>query len=117
MFPGRYVCAEGGDSYMTRNIKISLLMVFLLAVLSIAGCKLNVQQLWQKTQPAEPKLLNVEMHFANGDVVYGYVKNMGVDEEGKVYNGGSSVSFIYDQQGKIIGSFNYARLEYMKLIP
>lgn len=102
---------------MTRKITIGLLMVFLLLLLFIGGCKLNIQQIWQKTQPPEPQLLNVEMHFANGDIVYGYVKNMGVDENGKVYNGGSSLSFIYDHKGSIIGSFNYARLEYMKLMP
>ncbi|HPT68929.1 MAG TPA: hypothetical protein PKW50_02205 [Syntrophomonas sp.] len=102
---------------MMKKTSIVLLLVFLLAALSITGCKLNIQQLWQKTQPAEPELLNVEMHFTNGDVVYGYVKSMGIADEGEVYNGGSSINYFYDQQGKIIGSFNYSRLEYMKLIP
>jgi hypothetical protein len=102
---------------MARKTSIILLFVFLLITLSITGCQLNVQQLWQKAQPAEPELLNVEMHFANGDVVYGYVKSMGIDDEGEVYNGGSSINYFYDQQGRIIGSFNYSRLEYMKLIP
>ncbi|MBP1761267.1 MAG: hypothetical protein H6Q64_809 [Firmicutes bacterium] len=102
---------------MKRKTIIVLLFVFLLVTLSITGCQLNVQQLWQKTQPAEPELLNVEMHFTSGSVVYGYVKNLGIGEEDEVFNGGSSVCYIYDQQGKIIGTFNYSRLEYMKLIP
>jgi hypothetical protein len=102
---------------MTRKVSIILLIVFLLSALLVTGCELNVRQLWQKTKPAEPELLNVEMHFANGDIVYGYVKSLSIDEEGQVYNGGSSSNYIYDQQGKIIGAFNYARLEYMKLIP
>jgi len=102
---------------MPKNLKIGLLILFVLAGLMIAGCKLDYQQLWNKTQPAESALLNVEIHFDNKDVVYGYVKNMGIEADAEVYNGGSSLSFIYDQQGKIIGSFNYARVEYMKLIP
>jgi hypothetical protein len=117
MFLAWYVCAEGGDSNMARKYKFGLLLVLLLATLAVAGCKFNVQQIWQKTKPDEPELLNVEMHFANREVIHGYVKNLGVDQEGKVYNGGSSVSYIYDQKGRIVGAFNYARLEYMLIIP
>lgn len=101
---------------MARKTRIGLLILLFLAMLMLSGCKLNVQQLWQKTQPEEPAMLNVEMHFANGDVVVGYVKSMGIEEDGLVYNGGSSLSYIYNEQGKIVGSFNYARLEYMKLV-
>ena len=101
---------------MARKTRIGLLILLFLAMLMLSGCKLNVQQLWQKTQPKEPAMMNVEMHFANGDVVVGYVKSMGIEEDGLVYNGGSSLSYIYNEQGKIVGSFNYARLEYMKLV-
>ena len=102
---------------MMRKSRAWLLIVLLLTALSITGCKLEVKQLWQKTQPAEPKLLNVELHFRSSDVVYGYVKSMGIADEGEVYNGGSSLNYIYNEKGKIIGSFNYANLEYMKLVP
>jgi hypothetical protein len=102
---------------MARKARIGLLVVFLLAALYITGCKLNIQQLWQKAQPDEPELMNVEMHFTSGEVVYGYVKSMGIANDDDVFNGGNSICYIYDQKGKIIGSFNYSRLEYMKLIP
>ena len=102
---------------MAKKFKISLLILSLLTGLMITGCKLDYQRLWQKTQPVEPELLNVEIHFDNKDVVYGYVKNMGIEADGEVYNGGSSISYIYNKQGKITGSFNYARVEFMKLVP
>lgn len=102
---------------MQKKLGIGMLILFVLASLMVAGCKLDYKQLWQKSQSSEPALLNVEIHFANKDVVYGYVKTMGIEDDGRVYNGGSSLSYVYDHQGRIIASFNYARVEYMKLIP
>ncbi len=101
---------------MVRKTRIGLLTLLVLAITMLAGCKIDVQQLWQKTQPPEPPLFHVEMHFANGGVVVGYVKDFGIEDEGVIYNGGSSLTYIYNEQGTIVGSFNYARLEYMKLV-
>ncbi|HPF20871.1 MAG TPA: hypothetical protein PLC88_05985 [Syntrophomonas sp.] len=101
---------------MQRKNRSGLVLVLLLAMMTLSGCKIDFQKLWQKTQPSEPPLFHVEMHFANGDVVVGYVKSMGIEDDGIIYNGGSSLSYIYNEQGTIVGSLNYARLEYMQLV-
>lgn len=101
---------------MCKNYRILVGMVLLLGMLTTAGCNLNYKQLTQKTQPDEAKLIKVKIHFTSNDNITAYVKSLGVEKEGEVYVGGSSVNYIYNQKGKIIGSFNYARVEYIKII-
>lgn len=100
---------------MPKNLKLFIIIALLLGLLATAGCE-NYNQLWQKMQPEEPKLIKVEIHFTSDDNTIGYVKSLGVEEDGEIYVGGSSVNYIYDKKGKIVGSFNYARVEYIKII-
>ena len=99
-----------------KNHKILTVLALLLLMLTTAGCKLDFNQLMQKTQKPEAKLIKAEIHFTSKDYTTAYVKSLGVEEDGEVYIGGASVNYIYDQKGKIIGSFNYARVEYIKIL-
>jgi hypothetical protein len=65
----------------------------------------------------KPQLTKVEIHFADTNKLVCYVKSLGVEENGQVYVGGASVNYIYDQEGKIIGSYNYQRVDYIKILP
>jgi len=85
-------------------------------MMTAAGCKINFDQLLQKTQPPKAELIEVEIHFTSKDFTTAYVKSLGVEEDGEVYIGGASVNYLYDKNGKIIGSFNYARVEYIKIL-
>jgi hypothetical protein len=57
------------------------------------------------------------IYFTDGKVFTGYVENLGVEESGKLFTGGSSVNNLYNQDGKIIGCFNYQHVLYMKILP
>lgn len=92
---------------------VALLIIGLLAV---AGCKYDYQQLLQKTEPSEPELLKVEIFFTSTQHITAYVKSLGIEKDGQVYVGGSSLNYLYDARGNIIGSFNYARVDYIKLV-
>lgn len=101
---------------MRRWTALSGVLVILLLMLS--GCKINPDT-WQKVteKPKEPELIKVELVFTDRERMTCYVKGMGIEDNGQVYVGGSSVNYMYDRQGNIIGAFNYQRLIYMKLIP
>ena len=60
--------------------------------------------------------MKAEIHFSDKDIVTGYIRNLGVEDVGKVYVGGASLNYIYDQEGNIVGSYNYQRVEYIKLL-
>lgn len=100
---------------MLKNPKLWVLTTLLLLILTMAGCKINFDQLFQADKQ-EDQLIKVEIHFANNDNLTAYVKSLGVEKDGEVYVGGSSVNFLYDRKGTIIGSFNYAKVEYIKII-
>lgn len=98
-----------------KNRKIWAVLALLLILLSSSGCNYNFGKLLQSDKE-EDQLIKVEIHFANNDNLTAYVKSLGVEKEGEVYIGGASVSYLYDQKGKIIGSFNYAKVEYIKIL-
>lgn len=101
---------------MPKKAKLLVVIILLIGLLATAGCKLDFNQLLEKTQKQEAELIKAEIHFTSNDYTVGYVKSLGVEKDGEIYIGGSSVNYIYDQKGKIIGSFNYARVEYIKII-
>jgi hypothetical protein len=68
-----------------------------------------------KNQP-EPQLIQVELFFTDKETLVTYVKGLGIEEEGKVFAGGSSMNYIYDKEGNVIGAFNYQRLIYAKIL-
>jgi len=101
---------------VSKNAKLLVVLVLLMGLLATGGCKFSFNQLLQKTQKQEAELIKAEIHFTSNDYTVGYVKSLGVEEDGEIYIGGASVNYIYDQKGKVVGSFNYARVEYIKII-
>lgn len=63
------------------------------------------------------KLIKVEITFTDDKTLVGYVKELGIEQQGgKVYVGGSSLNYLYDKNGNIVGAFNYQRVLFMKII-
>ena len=62
-------------------------------------------------------LLKVEIFFTDDKTLVGYVKQLGIEQQGKVYVGGSSLNYLYNENGEIIGSYNYQRVLYIKILP
>lgn len=102
---------------MSKAKKVILFMSLLLLASCLAGCSIDVNQLVQKTKPQEEQLMKVELFFTDQEQLVAYVKNMGIAEDGKVYAGGTSMNYLYDEKGNIIGSYNYQHLIYMKILP
>jgi hypothetical protein len=42
---------------------------------------------------------------------------LGIDPEAQVYVGGPSLNYMYDQDGNVIGSYNYQNVLYMQVLP
>jgi hypothetical protein len=99
-----------------KSLRNGLLMLLLLAVLILSGCNYNYKQLFTNQKPEE-KLIKAEVHFSETDKMVGYVKSLGLEENAKIYVGGASLNYLYDKQGNIIGSFNYQRVMYIKILP
>lgn len=100
-----------------KKIKRSgLSVLLLLSMLILSGCNYDYKQLFS-SQKTEEKLTRVEIHFSENEKMIGYVKSLGIEESAKIYIGGSSLNYIYDQQGNVVGSFNYSRVEYIKILP
>lgn len=96
----------------------ALMLIMLLMTLALSGCQnLQIQDLFKKNSNDQPRLISVRIHFDRGDMVEGYVSELGVEKSGKLYAGGSSLSYIYDAQGNVVGSFNYQRVTYMQILP
>lgn len=67
---------------------------------------------------SEYELIKVEVHFTgNSEPLVGYVKELKLGEDTTtVYQGGSSIFPMYDVNGNLISIFNYARVEYIKIL-
>lgn len=100
---------------MLRKPKLLVVVVLLTGLLAAAGCNYDFKQLLQSRQEESP-LIKVEIHFANNDNLTTYVKSLGVEKDGEVYVGGASVNYMYDEKGRIIGSYNYTKVEYIKIL-
>lgn len=98
-------------------IKKSLLLpLILLIALYIGGCGFEIADYWPRNEEDKNPLIKVEITFTDDERLTGYVKNLGIEKDGTVYVGGSSLNYLYDKNGNIIGSFNYQRVLYMKII-
>lgn len=98
-------------------IKIrGLAVLLLLMAVMTAGCNVDLKQLFSEKK-TEEKLIKAEIHFGENDKVVGYIKNLGIEDNAKVYVGGASLNYLYDQQGNIVGSYNYLRVEYINILP
>lgn len=101
-------------------MKKQLMWLSLLLILSLFSIGCEQVDFTKLTLPANREqvhLIKVEIFFTDGATLIGYVKNLGIDEEGKVYVGGSSSNYLYDASGKILGAYNYQRVLYIKIIP
>lgn len=95
----------------------AIAVLLMAAALLTTGCNVNYKQLFSGDKKAEEKLIRAEIHFGENEKVVGYIKSLGVEENAKVYVGGASLNYLYDQQGNIVGSYNYMRVEYINILP
>jgi len=93
-----------------------LLPLILLIALGIGGCNFDIKDYWDKNGDSKNQLIKVEIVFTDDEKLTGYVKNLGIEKDGTVYAGGSSLNYLYDKNGNITGSFNYQRVLYMTII-
>jgi len=95
--------------------------VFLALILLAVGLVIGFSTEWPqvtgtKQTDKDLPLLKVEIHFSDGSMLVGYVKELGISKEGTVYVGGLARDYLYDAEGHIVGVFNYDHVSYMKLI-
>jgi hypothetical protein len=96
------------------KIRNTITILLLILLVLVGGCKLNTAKLLHRDD--EPRLIKVQICFANGDKLNGYIKNLGIEDNGKVYVGGSSLNYFYDKNGKVVGSYNYNTVNYIKIL-
>ncbi|MGE5390002.1 MAG: hypothetical protein ACM3PE_02950 [Deltaproteobacteria bacterium] len=100
---------------MTRN-RILLVSLLLAAVL-LSGCKFDTGKLFKATSQDDQPLIKAEIVFTDGKTLVTYLKDLGVEDTGKVYVGGSSSTNMYDAKGNITGVLNYQHVIYIKILP
>ncbi len=102
---------------MSRRWGWVFVALILLAVGIVVGFSMDWAQITGiKQVDKEGQLLKVEIHFSDGSMLIGYVKELGVSKEGTVYIGGPSRDYLYDAEGHIVGVYNYDHVSYMKVI-
>lgn len=87
----------------------------LVCLLSMSGCNAGFSGL-DIPKKSKPELIKVRIVFTDDQSITAYVKSLGIEEHGKVYVGGSSLNYLYDKNGNIIGSYNYQRVLYIKIL-
>jgi len=92
-------------------------VLLLLGLLLVSGCELDFGRLTKSVGEEGDKLIRVEIVFTDNQTLIGYVKDLAIDPDSKIYVGGSSTNYIYDAQGNIVGAYNYQRVLYMKILP
>lgn len=101
---------------MSRNKTILALLMILLA-LGTVGCGYDYRSLLPGAKTEEAALIRVNIRFNDQAEVECYVKSLGIDPEAQVYAGGPSLNYMYDQDGNVIGSYNYQNVFYMRVLP
>jgi hypothetical protein len=99
---------------MVKSKKFAAIFLLILLMLT-GGCKFDSGKLIQKND--KPQLIKAQICFSNGDKLTGYVESLGIEGSGQVYVGGSSLNYLYDNNGKTIGSYNYHNVLYIKVLP
>lgn len=89
-------------------------IVLLIGLFLVSGCKLDTGRIMGKNE--KPPLIKAQIFFSNGDKLTGYIEGLGVEGNSKVYAGGAALSYIYDKEGKMIGSYNYREVIYIKIL-
>lgn len=97
-----------------REIGLALMLSCLL--LGLSGCQLP--GIMRPAAKEPPVLIPVEIYFTgNSEPLVGYMWDLDISKSGYLLQGGSSVNYVYDQEGREIAVFNYARAEYIKILP
>lgn len=99
------------------NKRTAVWLSLLVLVFLLVGCGLDTSRLTKPVQEDDNQLIKVQIYFTDDQTITGYVKSLGIEPDAKVYVGGSSASYLYDSQGRIVGSYNYQRVLYMKILP
>jgi hypothetical protein len=98
--------------------KLFIACFLILLVLGVSGCNINLQQMLKSSDAGEEKLIQVEIIFTDGQSLTGYIKTLGIEQEdGRVYVGGSSLNYLYDENGNTVGCYNYQRVLYITILP
>ena len=102
---------------MKRSKGAAVAILLLAMVLLTSGCNYDYRQLLAKTTSSDEPLIKVQIVFVNDIQTVCYVRSLGLEEKGQVYLGGSSLNYMYDKDGNILGSFNYMQVVFMKILP
>jgi len=103
---------------VTGRLKGAAVAGLLLTLMLVgSGCNYDLNKLFSKAnQPQKVQLIKAEIHFADKEVVTCYIQSLGMAEDAEIYVGGNSINYMYDKNGKIIGSYNYQRVDYIKML-
>ncbi len=100
-----------------KKAKALLALILVCFMLLGGGCNFDAKKLIKPSTTAdEEKLFRAEIVFSSQDKVVAYIKSLGVEKNGQVYVGGASLCYLYDAQGKVIGSYNYQKVLYIKIL-
>ncbi len=92
-------------------------VLLLLLFLPLSGCNYDFSEiLGSPSGSSQPELIKAKIYFTDGQSLETYIKDLGIQQDGKVYVGGSSLNYLYDARGNIVGSYNYQRVLYIKII-
>ncbi|MEA4925352.1 MAG: hypothetical protein VB084_08590 [Syntrophomonadaceae bacterium] len=101
-----------------NNIRSWIIGLILMLMLGgTSGCSGGIQSLFQKTKSTEPPLIRVQIQFTDQKQTICYLKSLGLEKDAQVYTGGPSANNMYDQDGNIVGSFNYQHVLYITVLP
>lgn len=99
---------------MVKKKLAGLLIILLL--LGVMGCNTQLKN-FVPEKDVTKDLIKVEITFTDDKTLVGYVKELGIEQQGgKVYVGGSSLNYLYNKDGHVIGVFNYQRVLFMRII-
>lgn len=103
---------------MLKRKKAVFACCIITALLLVSGCNFDIQKIVQSSSEKEnTPLIKVKIVFTDAETLETYVKSLGINESGKVYVGGSSLNYFYDSKGNVVGSYNYQRVLYIKVLP
>ncbi|KUG02844.1 hypothetical protein ASZ90_019777 [hydrocarbon metagenome] len=95
-----------------------VVVLSLLFLLPLGGCSYDFSEvLGIPSGSNQPELIKAKIYFTDGQSLETYIKDLGIQQDGKVYVGGSSLNYLYDSRGNIVGSYNYQRVLFIKVIP
>ena len=95
---------------------IPLVIIFAMSLFFMSGCEFDWKSLADSGKNHEMPLMYVEISFSENEHLTGYVKTLGLEKEVKILVGGASVNNLYDKSGNVIATFNYAKVNYIKLL-